>query len=182
MITPTWRLTTRGSVNILLGNKLVLSVFIGLCLWMSTAFTTKKMDKANTSFFEFTWLELKTEVANNLMNLGQLSAKEADAWLTNERIVEFDCGPAFYQILEGSLEVFDANTGTYTDLANNSGGYINAIGYNVNDDFIYGFADDAQNGANLGIYNVGDLLRIDVDGTTTVVHTGTIKCYCFFWN
>ena len=77
---------------------------------------------------------------------------------------QLTCDPAFYQIIEDDLQVLDVMTGNYTDLSGSSGQYINAAGYNRNDDYIYGL------GVGTGM-NPSDnqLYRVDQQGNAVIV-------------
>ncbi len=80
----------------------------------------------------------------------------------------FVCEPAFYQVLGSSLKQLDATTFEYTLLGTHNRGY-NGIGYNVEDNFIYGI--EKENGKfylkkidNKGIHT--DLGEVDIASGT----------------
>ncbi len=145
-----------------------LGMLICLSLFAFTAIDNTALN-VKQSFFKRILTELKVEVTNNLTKANLLSKGQAGELSFQAFTGPFGCSPAFYQIIEGSLEILNINTGVYDDLAVNSAGDVNAIGYNPNDNYIYGFADQT----NLGSYALGDVVRLEADGTTTVVHSGT---------
>ena len=80
----------------------------------------------------------------------------------------FVCEPAFYQVLGSSLNKLDAQTFDYTILGTHNRGY-NGIGYNVEDNYIYGI--ERINGKyhlkkidNKGVHT--DLGTVDIAGRT----------------
>jgi hypothetical protein len=75
----------------------------------------------------------------------------------------FVCSSNFYQVISGQLNVLDPATGTYTSIGGQQADYYNGIGYNVLDNYIYGFKTSVTD--NVGA--VGDLVRIASDGTMT---------------
>jgi len=87
------------------------------------------------------------------VHLGNISAQDS-----------FNCPPGFFQMIDEEFKVLDVSTGTYTTVGA-AGGAINAIGYNVEDDFMYGIVDNQVPGTN----PLGGLMRIKQDGTTELV-------------
>lgn len=69
----------------------------------------------------------------------------------------FTCGTGFYQMLTGQLTALDPETGTYTNIGPVGPTLTNAIGYNTEDNFIYGIRNDVGFEANL--------VRIHDDGS-----------------
>lgn len=69
----------------------------------------------------------------------------------------FTCEPAFYQSLTGTLKKLDPETGQYTTVGNTAL-YLNAIGYNTEDNYIYGINNDPGGST---------LMRIENDGSYT---------------
>lgn len=69
-----------------------------------------------------------------------------------------------YQVMNGKLNIFDVNTTTYTAAGANATVNINAIGFNAEDDLLYGIA------VGNGVDSLGnavaktDLMMIDADG------------------
>ncbi len=69
----------------------------------------------------------------------------------------FTCEPAFYQAMTGTFKKLDPETGQYADIGDTAL-YLNAIGYNTEDNYIYGINNDPGGST---------LMRIDHDGTFT---------------
>lgn len=68
----------------------------------------------------------------------------------------FTCEVAFYQVMGGQLKVLDPATGNYNNIGSPFPGMMpNAMGYNVEDNYLYAMGGD------------GDLLRIEHDGSFT---------------
>lgn len=69
-----------------------------------------------------------------------------------------------YQVINGTLQVFDPAAGTYTKAGSDATVVVNAIGYNIQDDLIYGLA--VKNGSDsLGnTVSKGDLMMLDAGG------------------
>ncbi len=69
----------------------------------------------------------------------------------------FTCEVGFYQMIGGQLTELNPDTGTYTSIGAPGSASTNAVGYNVEDNFIYAIQNDA------GFF--GNLLRIHNDGS-----------------
>ena len=71
----------------------------------------------------------------------------------------FTCSSNFYQVISGQLKLLDPLTGQYSNIGSTAGFDYNAIGYNTQDNYIYGIQEDGA--------NYGDLLKIANDGSVT---------------
>ncbi len=82
-----------------------------------------------------------------------------------------------YQVIDGHLNVFDVATNTYTKVGDAPGFRINAVGFNVENDMIYGVAK--SNGTDSLGNNVSntDIVMIDADGATYRVGEGFYADY-----
>ncbi len=69
-----------------------------------------------------------------------------------------------YQVIDGQLKVFDVETETYTDAGPSTGLRVNAIGFNVEDDMIYGIAKAEGVDAVGNPVSPTDLVAIDASG------------------
>lgn len=69
----------------------------------------------------------------------------------------FVCEPGFYQVITGSLKKLDPETGNYTEIGSTAL-YLNAVGYNIEDNYIYGLNNDPGGST---------LLRVEDDGSYT---------------
>ena len=73
----------------------------------------------------------------------------------------FTCDNKFYQVIQGNLHTLDPVNGSYTQIATTGSTNINAIGYNIEDNYIYGINNSASWGS------LGELVRFEHDGTVT---------------
>ncbi|MEM1428329.1 MAG: calcium-binding protein [Pseudomonadota bacterium] len=71
-----------------------------------------------------------------------------------------------YQVIDGKLHVFDPVSETYTAAGSDATVVTNAIGFNAEDDLIYGIAVKAGEDAFGNAVNQADLVMIDADGAT----------------
>ncbi|KAB7615956.1 calcium-binding protein [Amylibacter sp. SFDW26] len=69
-----------------------------------------------------------------------------------------------YQVIDGQLKVFDTTQNEYIDAGDPTGLKLNAIGFNVEDDLIYGIAKKDGVDALGNPVSVKDLVMIDADG------------------
>lgn len=69
----------------------------------------------------------------------------------------FVCEPGFYQVMTGTFKKLNPETGSYTTIGSTAL-YLNAVGYNVEDDYIYGLNNDPGGST---------LMRIEDDGSYT---------------
>jgi serralysin len=69
-----------------------------------------------------------------------------------------------YQALNGTLNVFNSETQTYSEVGAQASVVINAIGFNQQDDFIYGIADGTGLDALGNAVQETDLMLIDASG------------------
>ncbi|MDA9207295.1 M10 family metallopeptidase C-terminal domain-containing protein [Octadecabacter sp.] len=82
-----------------------------------------------------------------------------------------------YQVIDGQLNVFDVQSKAYVNAGENPGFKINAIGFNVEDDMIYGVAKSGgidSLGNNVGI---ADVVMIDANGATYRIGEGFYADY-----
>ena len=84
-----------------------------------------------------------------------------------------------YQVIHGQFNVFDTDTQTYTEVGEDPGFKINSIGFNQQDDLIYGIAKSNGTDALGNPVSIKDLIMIDASGsvyrigeTTTGSYTG----------
>jgi len=69
----------------------------------------------------------------------------------------FTCEPGFYQVMTGSFKKLDPDTGSYTVIGSTALN-LNAVGYNIEDNYIYGLNNDPGNVT---------LIKVENDGTYT---------------
>lgn len=76
-----------------------------------------------------------------------------------------------YQVISGHLKAFDTATNTYSDIGDAAGFSINAIGYNQEDDLIYGHAKGVGVDHLGKAVAVGDLVMFDAKGNAYTLGT-----------
>ncbi len=79
--------------------------------------------------------------------------------------VPLACDGSLYQVISGQLKRLDLNTGVYTNMGDDTGfNRINAMGYNLDDNFLYALA--RQNGVDVNGNPVGekDIIKLDANG------------------
>ncbi|WP_413720831.1 calcium-binding protein [Silicimonas sp. MF1-12-2] len=82
-----------------------------------------------------------------------------------------------YQVLNGQLVMFDLETSSYTETETPAAVNVNAIGYSVEDDLIYGIArSDGVDAVGNTISN-NDIIAMDATGATYVVSSGVMGSY-----
>ncbi len=69
-----------------------------------------------------------------------------------------------YQVIDGQLTVFDQDKGLYREVGENTGLKLNAVGFNVEDDFLYGISRSTGIDAMGNKVADADLVRIDAEG------------------
>ncbi|MFW2589983.1 DUF6923 family protein [Sagittula sp. SSi028] len=79
---------------------------------------------------------------------------------------------ALYQVIDGQLHVFDTKAGDYTAVGDAPSFKINAVGFNVEDDLIYGVAKSRGVDSQGTQVNSSDIVMIDADGATYRIGEG----------
>ena len=69
-----------------------------------------------------------------------------------------------YQVIDGNLKIFDTVTEEYSDVGTDPGFKINAVGFNVEDDMIYGIAKSPGHDALGNEISVPDVVMMDASG------------------
>ena len=98
---------------------------------------------------------------------GPIAFYKADASIGGEdvSVSAFAPGQAkLYQVIDGQLKVFDPSTNEYEDAGDPTGLGLNAIGFNVEDDLIYGVAKSAGVDALGNAVDVPDIVMVDAEG------------------
>ncbi|MDX8346900.1 calcium-binding protein [Cognatiyoonia sp. IB215446] len=116
---------------------------------------------------ELTFRSTEPEGQSNIDSSGPIFSYEKTMTIEGQEVnvAAFAEGqPNLYQVLNGTLVVFDPATQTYTQAGADATVTVNAIGFNVEDDLIYGIA------VRDGVDSLGnaisqrDLVMIDADG------------------
>ncbi|QPM90506.1 DUF6923 family protein [Pseudooceanicola algae] len=88
-------------------------------------------------------------------------------------VAAFAAGQAkLYQVIGGQLNVFDTETKTYTAVGEQPDFLINATGFNVEDDLIYGVAKSAGTDSVGNAVGSTDIVAIDANGATYRIGEG----------
>lgn len=82
-----------------------------------------------------------------------------------------------YQVIDGQLHVFDTAANTYNAVGAGPGFKINAIGFNVEDDLIYGVAKSNGTDALGQAVSNTDIVMIDADGAAYRIGKGFYSDY-----
>ena len=82
-----------------------------------------------------------------------------------------------YQVIDGQLKVFDTQANEYQDAGDPTGLRLNAIGFNVEDDMIYGIAKSDGLDALGNVVSIRDLVMIDADGNAYRVGQAGVADY-----
>ncbi len=106
---------------------------------------------------------------------GPIISYEKDVTVNGETVTvdAFAAGQAkLYHVIDGQLHVFDVASGDYVEAGDNPGFKINAVGFNIEDDLIYGVAK--SNGVDsLGnVVNNTDIVMMDAKGETYRIGEG----------
>jgi Ca2+-binding RTX toxin-like protein len=78
---------------------------------------------------------------------------------------------SLYQVINGQLKVFDTESSSYEDVGNPTGIKLNAIGFNVEDDMIYGLAKSDGVDALGNVVSSPDIVMIDAKGSVYKIGT-----------
>jgi Ca2+-binding RTX toxin-like protein len=77
-----------------------------------------------------------------------------------------------YQVIDGQLNVFDVQTKEYKAVGDQPDFKINSVGFNVEDDLIYGVAKSSGTDTLGNTVNATDIVMIDADGATFRIGEG----------
>lgn len=98
---------------------------------------------------------------------GPISFYESNVSIGGEDVTVSAFAPGqakLYQVIDGQLKVFDPSENEYQDAGDPTGLGLNAIGFNVEDDLIYGVAKEAGTDALGNAVTVPDIVMIDAQG------------------
>jgi Ca2+-binding RTX toxin-like protein len=105
---------------------------------------------------------------------GPIDYYEKDMTIGGEEVsvAAFAPGQAsLYQVINGQLKVFDTASSSYEDVGDPTGIKLNAIGFNVEDDMIYGLAKSDGVDALGNPISSPDIVMIDAQGKTYKIGT-----------
>ncbi len=117
---------------------------------------------------ELTFREVAPEDTGPEINTdGPIAFYKTDATIGGEEVEVSAFAPGqakLYQVIDGQLKVFDPSTNEYQDAGDPTGLGLNAIGFNVEDDLIYGIAKSAGVDSLGNPVDVPDLVMMDAEG------------------
>jgi Ca2+-binding RTX toxin-like protein len=91
----------------------------------------------------------------------------------NVSVEAFAPGQAnLYQVIDGQLNVFNVQTNEYIAVGEQPDFKINAVGFNVEDDLIYGVAKSSGTDSLGNTVNTTDIVMIDAEGSTFRIGEG----------
>lgn len=106
---------------------------------------------------------------------GPIVSYEKDVMIGHETVSvdAFAAGQAkLYQVIDGQLNVFDVQEKTYVAVGDAPNFKINAVGFNIEDDLIYGVAKSTGTDSNGHAVSISDIVMIDASGDTYRVGKG----------
>lgn len=119
--------------------------------------------------------------ANSLYNFdGPIISYDKDVSLGGDtvQVEAFAPGQAnLYQVINGQLKAFDTETNTYVNAGDPPGFNINAVGFNTQDDLIYGIAKSGGTDALGNTVSSSDIVMIDATGAAYRVGKGVYGDY-----
>lgn len=117
---------------------------------------------------ELTFREVAAEDTGPEINTdGPIAFYKTDATIGGEEVEVSAFAPGqakLYQVIDGQLKVFDPSSNEYQDAGDPTGLGLNAIGFNVEDDLIYGIAKQKGVDALGNPVDVPDLVMMDAEG------------------
>lgn len=113
-------------------------------------------------------VEPATPTGPELKQTGDLWTYDRDVTIGGQDVTVSAFAPGqarLYQIISGQLKMFDTEAEVYSDLGPPTGIKTNAIGYNREDDLIYGVAKSAGIDALGNAVGLGDVIMMDATGS-----------------
>ncbi|TDL90485.1 calcium-binding protein [Meridianimarinicoccus aquatilis] len=111
---------------------------------------------------------------------GPIVSYDKDVTVGGEEVTvsAFAAGQAkLYQVIDGHLHIFDTESKSYTEVGTAPNFKINAVGFNVEDDLIYGVAKSNGTDSLGNAVSNTDIVMIDADGATYRVGDGFYADY-----
>lgn len=169
--------STGGKVEVLWNGEV-----IGVVETQSGVYQTHEFEVDGTAGDgKLTLRELKEEAANSDLHTdGPIMYYDKSVVVGGEtaEVAAFAPGQAkLYQMIDGQLNVFDPVAQTYETVGEGTGLKVNAIGFNVEDDLIYGIAKRAGSDALGNPVSVKDVVMIDAKGDAYRVGKGPAGDY-----
>lgn len=162
-----------GTVEVLWNGEVVDTVSVNSGVYET--FEVKVTSAGENGELSFRALDPVPDAHSNYNFDGPIISYEKDVDFGNgsTQVDAFAPGQAkLYQVIDGQLKAFDTESNTYVDVGNPPGFKINAVGFNVEDDLIYGVAKSD------GVDSLGnpvkstDIVMIDASGDAYRVGDG----------
>lgn len=139
------------------------------------------MDASDLTFADLTFEEVAPSGPGLDINTdGPIYSYDKEVSIAGQdvEVAAFAPGQAkLYQVIDGQLMVFDPSTETYEAAGDPTGVKINAIGYNVEDDLIYGIAKSNGVDAIGNPIEKSNLVMMDAEGNAYVVGDTSVMDY-----
>lgn len=150
------------------------------------------MENSEISFTDLTFREVPaTESGLDINTDGPIYSYQKEVEIGGEPIDVAAFAPGqtkLYQVIDGQLKVFDPASETYEDAGPPTGFKINAIGFNTEDDMIYGIAKSSGTDALGNPISRSDLVMMDAEGnayrvgdTPVVDYVGDFDAHGNLW-
>ena len=155
---------TAGTVEVLWNGKVVGEVTTTSGVYETHSIDVPGCGKGDLTFRE---VEIAAKTAPDINMDGPIFSYDKDVAIGGQdvSVAAFAPGQAkLYQVIDGQLKVFDTAEKEYVDAGEPTGIKLNAIGFNVEDDLIYGVAKQAGTDALGNEVSVKDLMMIDANG------------------
>lgn len=142
----------------------------------SGVYQTHQVDVISTgSEGELSFRALPHEGAADYDFTGPIASYSTEATVngTEVEVAGFAPGQSnLYQVIDGHLKTFDLETQTYQDVGDPPGFKINAVGFNIEDDLIYGVAKSNGTDSLGNAVSSTDIVMIDASGATYRIGEG----------
>ena len=155
---------TSGSVEVLWNGEVV-----GTVETQSGVYETHSIDVLGGGDGELTFREIGPPASTGpeINNEGPISYYQKQVTIDGEEVTVAAFAPGqakLYQVIDGQLKVFDTAENEYQDAGDPTGLGLNAIGFNQQDDMIYGLAKQAGEDALGNPVEVKDIIMLDAQG------------------
>lgn len=142
----------------------------------SGAYTTYEVDVVSggeEGELSFRAVAGESDVAYNFG--GPITSYESTLEVAGEEVDVAAFAPGqskLYQVIDGQLHVLDTDSGEYTAVGGKPKFKINATGFNVEDDLIYGVAKSSGKDSQGNKVKTSDIVAIDANGDTYLIGKG----------
>lgn len=168
---------TSGTVEVLWNGEVV-----GTVTATTGVFETHSLSVTGGGEGELTFREVQIEDPNAVQydTSGPIISYDKEVIIGGEdvSVAGFAPGQAkLYQVIDGQLKVFDTGSNSYEDAGDPTGIKLNAIGFNQEDDLIYGIAkSNGQDHLGNSVAK-NDIMMLDADGNAYRIGEGDVGDY-----